>query len=107
MLLNYTIIRSKRRTLAIQINPQGDLIVRSPIKLDIRNIEKFIIEKQDWIKKHQTSIQNHHQASKILTPQEIQQAKTTLKEYIIPRINTLIQGKNLPQITSIKITQSE
>ncbi len=107
MLLNYTIIRSKRRTLAIQINSQGNLIVRSPLRLDIRNIEKFIIEKQDWIKKHQSSVKNHRQESKILTPQEIQQAKADLKEYIIPRINTLIQGKNLPQITSIKITQSE
>ena len=107
MLLNYTIIRSKRRTLALQINSQGNLIVRSPLRLDIRNIEKFIIEKQDWIKKHQSSVKNHCQESKILTPQEIQQAKADLKEYIIPRINTLIQGKNLPQITSIKITQSE
>ncbi len=33
--------------------------------------------------------------------------KVFLKEYIIPRVRELWEGKNLPQYTSIKITTSE
>jgi predicted metal-dependent hydrolase len=52
--MKYTLIRSKRKTLALQINKQADLIIRAPQRLSVKKIESFIEEKSTWIKKKQS-----------------------------------------------------
>lgn len=47
-----TVIRSARKTLAIQIKPDGSLIVRAPMRMPEREICRFLEEKSDWIAKH-------------------------------------------------------
>lgn len=54
---SYSLIRSRRRTLALQVNRKGELIVRAPLKMHVDFIEDFIMQKKDWITKHQTKIQ--------------------------------------------------
>ena len=44
------IIRSFRKTLAIAINENGELIVKAPYFLSERKIYAFIEQKQEWIK---------------------------------------------------------
>ena len=46
---NFTLIRSSRKTLGLQITPAGELIVRAPNRLPLREIDRFGEEKQDWI----------------------------------------------------------
>lgn len=43
------VIRSKRKSLSLQIKTNGDFIVRSPLKYSQDRIFKFINEKRDWI----------------------------------------------------------
>lgn len=50
--MNYKIIRSKRKSLAIEITKDKELLVRAPYRLSSDYIEKFIEEKQGWIQKH-------------------------------------------------------
>lgn len=50
------IIRSKRKTLALEINKNGELIVRAPIKAKEEIIAKLIKEKSRWIKKHKSKM---------------------------------------------------
>lgn len=104
--ISYTLIRSKRRSLSLQISTSGELMVRSPMKLELTSIENFIEQKKDWILKHQEKYKNLP-PKKILTTNEIKLEKERLSDYIIPRIYELSTGKNLPKITSIKITSSE
>jgi predicted metal-dependent hydrolase len=54
---NYTITRSKRRTLAIQIGREGQVVVRAPHKLSEAKIQQFIQQKNSWIHKTQSKIQ--------------------------------------------------
>ena len=49
--MNYTVIKSRRKTLALQIKG-GELIVRAPIEISAREIEKFVREHESWIEKH-------------------------------------------------------
>lgn len=49
---SYQIIRSSRKTLSIQISPEGTVVVRCPRKLSIRTVESFVEEKRPWIEKH-------------------------------------------------------
>ena len=41
--------RSNRRTLALTLDRQGRLIAHAPLRMPLRTIEAFILEKQDWI----------------------------------------------------------
>ncbi|MDO8872669.1 MAG: SprT family zinc-dependent metalloprotease [Methanoregula sp.] len=45
------IIRSRRRTIALVITPDGHLIVRAPLKAPAALINTFVKEKSGWIKK--------------------------------------------------------
>ncbi|MBA4336532.1 hypothetical protein C0416_02030 [bacterium] len=47
----YKLIRSRRSTLSLYVDENADLVVRAPIRLDIKYIEKFIREKTSWIEK--------------------------------------------------------
>ena len=50
--MEYTIIRSRRKTLAIEITPQGNVLVRAPLRMTKRDIQRFLESKQDWITAH-------------------------------------------------------
>lgn len=54
------IVRSSRKTIAIIVNQQGELIVRAPHRTPMRDIEKFICQKERWIhdKISQANVQN-------------------------------------------------
>lgn len=48
----YQLVRSARKTIAIQIKPDGQVIVRAPNRMRTADIEKFVAEKRDWIDAH-------------------------------------------------------
>lgn len=48
----YRVIRSNRNTLAIQILPDGEVVVRSPRRVSEKHIRAFVESKADWIEKH-------------------------------------------------------
>ena len=50
--IHIEVIRSKRKTLAIEIRPDMRAVVRAPEKIPQNEIMKFVEEKQNWIKKH-------------------------------------------------------
>jgi predicted metal-dependent hydrolase len=52
------IIRSKRKTLSLTINENAELVIRAPLRLPIKKIQDFINEKESWINKKQTIIEN-------------------------------------------------
>lgn len=45
------IVRSSRKTLSLQITPEGELLVRAPYRLPQREIDRFLQEKSAWIEK--------------------------------------------------------
>jgi len=57
------IIRSRRRTIALVITPDGHLIVRAPLKAPAARIDEFIREKRSWIKKKIGEIQQRPAAT--------------------------------------------
>lgn len=50
--INYRLIRSQRKTISIQINPAGEIIVRAPQKMTVEAIDCFVQDKRNWIEKH-------------------------------------------------------
>ena len=54
--MKYELIRSKRKTLAIEIKSDGSVIVRAPMRCPRRDIERFLLEKSDWIVQHRAKV---------------------------------------------------
>ena len=52
---NYRVIRSNRKTVAIQILPDGEVVVRAPMRMPEEAIRRFVGEKRGWIEKHRLS----------------------------------------------------
>ena len=52
MELNYTVIRSDRKTLSLQIKADGTILVRSPRRYPQQEIQKFVESKSQWILKN-------------------------------------------------------
>lgn len=53
---NITIVRSDRRTIALQVAPDATLLVKAPRRMPERMIHAFIEEQRDWIDKHVTLV---------------------------------------------------
>jgi len=53
------IIRSKRRTVSIEVHPRGEVIVRAPKRASKQDINDFIEDKIQWIKKTLLRFKNH------------------------------------------------
>lgn len=49
--LEYSLKRSRRRTICIEISTSGDVIVRAPMSATQKDIDKFLYEKYEWIQK--------------------------------------------------------
>lgn len=48
----FRLIRSSRRTLALEITAEGEVIVRAPKRLPLADIQRFVAAKEAWINKH-------------------------------------------------------
>ncbi len=66
------LLRTKRRSISIQISPEGNLIVRIPINCSYEKIEKILKEKEGWITLHQQRIkENRAVNSQIISYEKI------------------------------------
>ena len=50
--MEYTVIRSRRRTMAIEITRDSQVVVRVPFLATNREIERFVHDHTAWIEKH-------------------------------------------------------
>ncbi len=85
------IIRSNRKTLAIEITKEAEVLVRAPYHLSTVEIQKFIVEKQDWILKHvrkrMDELQEKENTPAItLSPADVQKLAKEACSYIPERV---------------------
>ncbi|MCR5208295.1 MAG: M48 family metallopeptidase [Eubacterium sp.] len=84
--MNYEIIRSRRKTAAIQIK-DGKVVVRAPYFLSEKRIAGLVEDKAAWIKKHLDRYEKAktHQGSEALTQSQLDGLYRKAKEYIPER----------------------
>lgn len=51
MIFTYEIIRSDRRSVAIQVDVECNIIVRAPLKMSDKEVEAFVKQKKEWLEK--------------------------------------------------------
>jgi hypothetical protein len=55
--ISYELVRSNRKTLAMEITPEGKLLVRAPKRCSKSYIDAFVDSKSDWVQKHLSQVQ--------------------------------------------------
>ena len=95
--MNVKIIRSNRKTLAIQINPDLSVTVRAPMYAPQSDIERILREKESWIQKHIEKIremkkkkketQGESVESEYLTNEEIKKLADKALQHIPKRVS--------------------
>ena len=50
--LDYTLFRSTRKTISIQLSAGGEVVVRAPNRMPKRDIDRFVESKRGWIEGH-------------------------------------------------------
>lgn len=83
MFTDYEIIRSKRKSIEIQVKPGGRVIVRAPRLIPVYEIQKIVDKKESWIVKHKKKMEN------IPEPVDTRLSKEEAKE-LIKKANQII-----------------
>lgn len=89
----YTLIRSKRRTIAVELRPTG-MIVRAPLRLRQSQIDKFLKQKEAWILEHWKVMQERCEKMDIQEPftaEELREAAEIAKKTIPERVKYYAQ----------------
>lgn len=83
--MDYELIRSGRRSLALQMKPDGTLVVRAPRLLSRRRIEVFLREHEDWIRERRQKLADAPRVEK-LSLQELEALKERARRLIPDRV---------------------
>ncbi len=66
----YELIRSQRKSLALQVKGDGMVVVRAPLRLPKDKIDSFVMEHRDWIEKQKNRVQELSCKRREITEQE-------------------------------------
>ncbi len=105
LVFRYSIVRSKRRTIALVISPDAALTVRAPRHLALDYIEKLVKEKSAWIIRKTKEIQSRPKVK----PKEFvnkEQYKKEARQKIEERV-AWYAGQMGVQYQSIRISNAE
>ena len=83
--MDYTTIRSKRKSISIEITQDGKIVVRAPMHATDKMIRTIVDKKQVWIQKHLASVLSRPAESELTSEQinaYISAAKAILPEKV-------------------------
>lgn len=80
--MDYTIIRSDRKTIGLEVRRDGSILVRAPRRLSQDRIDRFVQEHRQWIMQAQSRQQVRSAAHPEPDEQEIQRLKAKAKELL-------------------------
>lgn len=83
------IIKSKRKTISLQIKPDGSIELKAPMQMKDAQIKEFLHQKSEWIEKHLLAVKERQQQMsqiKPLTIEEIHELANQALEVIPKRV---------------------
>ena len=103
----YELIRSRRKTLALEITTDCRVLVRAPLRLSKKQIDAFVEHHANWIAKHLE--QQHRRAASAPqppTPAEIEGLKTQARSILPNKVSYWSQKMGVIP-TGLKITTAQ
>ena len=95
-MIEYELIRSNRKTLTIQVKPDGSVIVRAPVRLAKYGIAKFVKDHETWIFAQQEKLEKYHENMHVITDEERQEGICRQKRSFLNVPHILQKGWELP-----------
>lgn len=86
MNMEITVKYSKRKTLALEITRNAEIIVRAPMKTSRKRIDEFVKSHGEWLNLHLERRKRIMEAHPEPTEAEIRELKKSAKELIPPRV---------------------
>lgn len=78
----YEIVYSKRKTLAIQVKPDGRVIVRSPLRISKKQLERFVAEHEPWIQKQLEMVKRRQESRPVYSEEEEKRYRKAAREIL-------------------------
>ena len=103
---DYILKRSGRKTLAIEISRDCEVIVRAPQKMSKKKIDAFVSKYESWISKNLEIQKKKFESSQTLTDKDIADLKKRAKEYLPQRTEYYAKLMNV-EYTGVKITSAK
>ena len=107
-MIEYTLIRSDRRTLGLEITPELAVVVRAPRRCRQQDIDRFVAAHTDWICRH-LDIQRQRQAARAarqVTPEQETELRRRAAA-IIPERVAMYAARMGVIPTGVKITGAQ
>ena len=86
MVFNYTLVRSKRKSVAIQVDADCNITVRAPLKLSQKEIDKILLGKKSWLEKTIISQREKKKNIKEYSDYDIKLLRKNAKEIIPEKV---------------------
>ena len=86
MLFDYTLIRSKRKSVAIQVDENCNITVRAPLRISQKEIDKILLEKKSWLEKTIISQREKRKQIKDYSEEDIKLLRKKAKEVIPQKV---------------------
>ncbi|MBE5997602.1 MAG: M48 family metallopeptidase [Lachnospiraceae bacterium] len=81
-----TIVRSRRKTIAIELVSPEEIRIKAPLRMPRREIEAFVRSKENWIRTHQARLAERNRKAAALTgtitEEELARLKKEAKKYL-------------------------
>ena len=85
--MEYKIIYSKRKTVAVQVTPDGEVLVKAPKGTPKKHIEETVIRYSDWIEKAQKKVLGKKIGMKKASAEEEKLLRKKAKELLPEKVN--------------------
>ena len=103
--MDYTVKRSNRRTVGLEITNNCEIIVRAPIRISDKEIADFVCKYRGWIDKKLPEAEKRAEKSKAISEKE-DELRRAAREVIPPLVERYSKLMGL-RPSSVKITSAE
>lgn len=106
MTTDYKIVRSNRKSLALEIKPSGEIFVRVPMRTPPDVISEFVESHKEWLEKNLKKVLERKNRFSEPTKQEIESLRRRAKE-ILPKKVEYFSALTGLKATNVKITSAK
>ena len=82
----YQLIRSKRKTISLQINENCEVVVRAPMRMPREEIDRMVERHTDWIERHMPAARERMEQARRVTPALMAELAERARRDIPPRV---------------------
>lgn len=87
MSVSYTILRSARKTLALEVTQEQQVLVRAPHAISSDRIHEFVCNHRNWIERQLTRVQAYAKAHPEPSPEQAKKYRKEAMLYLPERVN--------------------